>query len=510
MLAKINSVSLYGLEAYPVFVEADISNGLPGFDIVGLPDVAVRESKERVKAAIKNSGFHFPAKRVVINLAPADLKKDGTLLDLPIAVALLIATEQLNLGNADEVYYFLGELSLDGSISRVNGVLPLVSGIGKLHHNAVVFLPPANGAEGALDGRVKVIAPQNLKELVNFFHGEVLLQPQTTKEEDFTFDEIHYQGSPDFCDIKGQQGVKRGLEIAAAGGHNVLMMGVPGSGKTLLARAMPTILPPLTKEEALECTCLYSLAGELGDKHLIKQRPFRAPHHTSSAVSLIGGGTYPKPGEISMAYHGILFLDEMVEFPKNVLQVLRQPMEDRVIHVSRAVGSFVFPADFQLIGASNPCPCGYYGDPKKECTCTQSQIKKYFNRLSGPLLDRIDLQIEVGSVAFAELHTDVTEESSATVRKRVIAGREVQRSRYQGLNFSTNAGLERKYLDEFCLLDGSTSEILERIFNKMHLSARAHDRILKVARTIADLDGATNIETTHILEAVQYRSLDRL
>ncbi|MDO4541676.1 MAG: YifB family Mg chelatase-like AAA ATPase, partial [Bacillota bacterium] len=353
MLAKTKSASLYGLEAYPVSVEVDISNGLPGFEIVGLPDAAVRESRERVKAAIKNSGFHFPPKKVVVNLAPADLRKDGTVLDLPIAVALLIATEQLSLPE-DEQCYFLGELSLDGSITPVNGVLPLVNGISKIHSGAMVFLPAGNSAEGALNRKTRIYAPENLRSLAAFFREEQALEPIKPKEEDLDFNIAGASPVIDMKDIKGQQSVKRGLEIAAAGGHNVLMMGVPGSGKTLLARSMPTILPPLTEDEALECTCLYSLAGELNGRHLIKERPFRSPHHTSSAVSLIGGGAYPKPGEISLAYHGILFLDEMVEFPKNVLQVLRQPLEDRVIHISRAAGAFTFPADFQLIGATNP------------------------------------------------------------------------------------------------------------------------------------------------------------
>lgn len=510
MLAKTKSASLYGLEAYPVSVEADISNGLPGFEIVGLPDAAVRESRERVKAAIKNSGFHFPAKKVVVNLAPADLRKDGTILDLPIAVALLIATEQLSLGEDKENCYFIGELSLDGTITPVNGVLPLVNGIGKITPSAKVFLPPANAAEGALDPNTRIYAPNNLGDLVRLFRGETEPEEVISQPEVFDFAAPGGSATIDMKDIKGQRGVKRGLEIAAAGGHNVLMMGVPGSGKTLLARSMPTILPPLTMDEALECTCLYSLAGELNGRSLVNERPFRSPHHTSSAVSLIGGGAYPKPGEISMAYHGILFLDEMVEFPKNVLQVLRQPLEDRVIHISRASGSFTFPADFQLIGASNPCPCGYYGDPEKECTCTQSQIQKYFSRLSGPLLDRIDLQIEVNRLTYSELHREEEEESSADIRQRVIKAREIQKSRYGALGFTTNAQLNRKYFQDFCLLDQKASKILEKIFDRMHLSARAHDRILKVARTIADLNGQSAIEAENILEAVQYRSLDRI
>ena len=509
MLAKTNSAALYGLESYPLSVEVDISNGLPGFEIVGLPDAAVRESKERVKAAIKNSGFHFPNKKVIINLAPADLRKDGTILDLPIAVALLIATEQLTLP-PETTCYFLGELSLDGSIMPVNGILPLVNGIGKIQPGAAVFLPQANGPEGALNRSVEIYAPKNLRQLSRFLWGEESLEPVQIESGVSELLNGAVAETIDMQDIKGQKSVKRGLEIAAAGGHNVLLLGVPGSGKTLLARSMPTILPPLSEEEALECTCLYSLAGELNGRYLIKERPFRSPHHTASAVSLIGGGAYPRPGEISMAYHGVLFLDEMVEFSKGVLQVLRQPLEDRVIHISRAAGSFTFPADFQLVGATNPCPCGYYGDPEKECICTPSQIKKYFGRLSGPLLDRIDLQIEVKRLTYDELHAEGAEESSAAIRERVLKARKIQELRYKALGFTTNAQLNRKYLPEYCALDNGASSILAKIFERMHLSARAHDRILKVARTIADLSGSEAITADNILEAVQYRSLDRL
>ncbi|MEE0776635.1 MAG: YifB family Mg chelatase-like AAA ATPase [Bacillota bacterium] len=508
MLAKINAVSLLGMETFPVMVEADVSNGLPAFDIVGLPDAAVRESKERVKAAIKNAGFHFPSRRIVVNLAPADLRKDGTLFDLPIAIALLIATEQLTLPEAYADSFFFGELSLDGSVSPVNGVLPLVSGIAK-KSNRAAFVPYENRKEAALDGRVTIYPVKDLKSLALFFQEKSGITPEVSTDETFDFHGECPSGYVDMKDIKGQYSAKRAMEIAAAGGHNILMIGVPGSGKTLLARSLPTILPPMTREEALECTCLYSLAGELGGDYLVKQRPFRAPHHTSSSVSLIGGGTYPKPGEISMAYHGVLFLDEMVEFPKNVLQVLRQPLEDKVVHISRASGSFVFPADFQLVGACNPCPCGYRGDPEKDCHCSESQVQRYQSRLSGPLLDRIDLHVEVNRVTFSELHRMGEEESSQVVRERVIAARNIQKERYQGLGFRTNADLERRYLDIYCGLDQESSVVLERVFQKLHLSARAHDRILKVARTIADLEGAAEIHSGHILEAVQYRSLDR-
>lgn len=509
MLAKVNSVSLLGLETFSVLVEADISNGLPAFDIVGLPDTAVRESKERVKAALKNSGFHVPSRRIVVNLAPADLRKDGTLFDLPIAVALLVATEQMVLPDEFVDSVFFGELSLDGSVSPVNGVLPLVNGIGKTQKNSMVFVPYDNRREAALDERVSVYPVKDLKSLARFFQGEEQIIREIPQKESFDFSTGTFAGYVDMKDIKGQHSAKRAMEIAAAGGHNILMIGVPGSGKTLLARSLPTILPPLTRDEALECTCIYSLAGELGGDYLIKERPFRAPHHTSSAVSLIGGGAYPKPGEISMAYHGVLFLDEMVEFPKNVLQVLRQPLEDKVIHISRAIGAFTFPADFQLVGACNPCPCGYRGDPEKQCHCSESQVKRYQGKLSGPLLDRIDLHIEVNRVTFSELHGEGKEESSTVVRERVMAARAIQLKRYEDLGFSTNAALDRRYLDTFCALDSESAHIMEKVFQKLHLSARAHDRILKVARTIADLNGDADISGTHIMEAVQYRSLDR-
>lgn len=509
MLAKVNSVALRGLESHIVTVEADVANGFFSFDIVGLPEAAVKESRERIKAALKNAGFVFPAKRIIINLAPADLKKNGTAFDLPIAVALLVATGQINPIDLPKNGYFFGELSLDGSLTAINGVLPMVSGICGRDEDASLFLPELNGKEASLDGRGKVFPLRDLRQLQRVLNGSEEMEPLVASEEDLALDVAVPPQLIDMKDIKGQSLAKRGMELAAAGGHNVLMMGVPGSGKTLLARSFPTILPPLTRREALETTAVYSLAGELGSDFLVRSRPFRSPHHTSSAVSLTGGGVHPKPGEISLAYHGVLFLDEIVEFPKNVLQVLRQPIEDRKVCVSRASGTFTFPADFQLIAACNPCPCGFHGDPERECTCSESQINRYLNKIGGPLMDRIDIQMNVARVAFSELHAETEEESSAEIRKRVVAARQRQEERYAGLEIHSNAELTRHHMEAFCKLDRECTAVLEKIFDRLHLSARGHDRLIKLARTVADLYGEKEICSEHLLEAVRYRSLDR-
>ncbi len=512
MLSIVKSISLIGLEAYAIAIEVDVSNGLPSFDMVGLPDAAVRESKERVKAALRNSGFVFPNKKIIVNLAPADLKKDGTNFDVAIALGLLLATEQIVLvGNPDPHCYFLGELSLDGTISPIHGVLPLVDGIVKLDPDASIVLPRDNGPEGALTGKAIIYPVSNLGELTDFLTGGLAILPQPMEEADFLIGEDDFSDYIDMADIKGQQGVKRAMEIAAAGGHNILLIGGPGSGKSMLAKSMPTILPALTREEALETTRIYSLAGELGGESIVKKRPYRSPHHTSSAASLIGGGSFPRPGEISLASNGVLFLDEIVEFPKHVLQVLRQPLEDKAITIARASAAVRFPADFQLVGACNPCPCGYYGDPDKECNCSPGQIRRYLGRISGPLLDRIDLHVEVGRVRFDDLHEKRSDEPSFAIRGRVEKARKVQEERYAAFpGIHNNAQLDRRYLEVFCSLDETCRKLLQRIFDQFHLSARSHDRILKVARTIADLDGSEEIQSNHIAEAVQYRALDRV
>ena len=515
MLAKVRSVSLFGLESHLVTVEADVANGVPCFEIVGLPEAAVKESRERVKAALKNAGFAFPAKRIIVNLAPADLKKSGTGLDLPIAVALLLASGQMEASNVKENDFFFGELSLDGSVTAINGVLPMVGGICKQvaqREDVRFFLPRRNSREAAFYGHGTVVGVESLSDLADVLSGAVPMEPTVIDNAALELADVSFEGLIDMKDIKGQAQIKRGMEIAAAGGHNVLMMGVPGSGKTLLARSFPTILPPLTREESLDVTALYSLAGELGDDFILRYRPFRSPHHTSSAVSLTGGGVYPKPGEVSLADHGVLFLDEIVEFAKNVLQALRQPLEDKVVHISRAAGNCTFPADFQLIAACNPCPCGFYGDPEKECTCTEQQINRYFSKIGGPLLDRIDIQMSVSRVTYDELHSEgeTGEECSETIRQRVIAAREIQRQRYQDIPVGCNAGLDRRFIEEFCPLNSDAANVLKKVFERLRLSARGHDRLLKVARTIADLNGAKDIQSEHILEAVRYRSLDRI
>ena len=503
MFAKVASLGLFGLNAFPVDAEIDISRGQPHFDIVGLPDTTVRESRDRIRAALRACGISFPVASVMVNLAPADTKKSGSVHDMAIFMAILKAMRMVD--EVPDSFAFIGELSLNGDVRRINGVLPMVM-LAREKGMKAVFVPEENSREASVISGIDIYAVSNAEQLILHFRGEELLTPC----EHYVPPETAYTETLDFADVRGQQSAKKALEIAAAGGHNALLIGSPGSGKSMLSKRMPSILPPLTFEEALETTKIHSISGLLTpDTPIITKRPFRSPHHTISSAGLAGGGTVPHPGEVSLAHNGLLFLDEPAEFDRKTHEILRQPLEDRKVTIARASGTVTYPCTIMLIGAMNPCPCGYFGHPRRKCICPPKKVSSYLSKISGPLLDRFDLHIEVAPVEFEDLASKAHEESSAEIRRRVIAARKIQEERFRGTSITCNALITPDKLQEFCPMDDGAEAMMKSVFDTLGLSARAYDRILKVARTIADINGCEVISRRHVAEAAQYRSLDR-
>jgi len=507
MISFLHSSAVQGIDAYLIDVEVDIVSGLPVFSIVGLPDTAVKESRDRVVAAIKNSGFDFPVKKITVNLAPADIKKEGGLFDLPIALGILAASGNIEKNKINNICA-IGELSLDGKLRPVKGLLPIVLSLAKFGIQKVI-IPEKNKNEAAVAKNIEIYPFNTLGEVVKFLKNEIKVLPYFS--DNSIPAEEKSENNIDFSDIKGQFFAKRAIEVACAGGHNMVMIGPPGSGKTMMAKRIPTILPSMSFEEAVETTKIWSVAGLLqAGQSLITKRPFRSPHHTTSSVALVGGGSFPKPGEVSLAHNGVLFLDELTEFKRDVLEVLRQPLEDKTVTVSRAKNTLTFPASFMLVASMNPCQCGNYGSADKECTCNPYQVKKYRSKISGPLMDRIDIQVEVPSLKIDEITNQNTEsEKSESIKKRVIAARQIQYERFKNLNIYCNCQMGPKEIKKYCLIETSAKNLLKAAIEKLGFSARAYDRILKVARTVADLDNSQIIKSHHIAEAIKYRSLDK-